>query len=115
MGLKVVNNSNQIIHLSYGGTLEPGENELDEEIIKANKNHPGFKQQLKDGIIEMPEEEGQEENPPSEDEGEETKEEEWPKPTSEGSPWYFLSNGEKVMGEKKAIEAQKELDEQGEE
>ena len=108
MGLKVVNNSNQIIHLSYGGTLEPGENELDEKIIKANKNHPGFKQQLKDGVIEMPEEEeGQEENPPSE--------EEWPKPTSEGSPWYFLSNGEKVMGEKKAIEAQKELDEQGEE
>lgn len=35
--------------------------------------------------------------------------EEFPKPTKEGSTWYVLSNGEKVNGKAAAIEAEDKL------
>lgn len=95
---KVVNNTDEIKHLPYGGILHPGENELSSKIIEDNLGHPGVEDDIESGRIEIP----------SSDE-----DEDFPKRTSENSPWYILSNGEKVNGYDNALKAQKELDENG--
>lgn len=100
--MKIVNNTNQIKHLPYGGTLEPGENDLKKSQIKANQGHPGFEADLKEGrveILELKEE--------KEAVVEQKEPEEFPQPL--GGGWFLLSNGEKVQGEDEAYELEEEL------
>lgn len=95
---QVINNTDKIKHLTHGGVLYPGKNQLTKSQIKSNRRHPGFEADIKEGRIEIPE---------LEDENEE-----YPIKVTENG-WYRLSNGEKILGKNNAIEAQKELNTNG--
>lgn len=99
---QIINNTDQIKHLPYRNvTLMPGDNQVDEGKIKDNIGHPGFDSDVEAGRIEIPDELFDN----SEDNG-------YPIKISENG-WHRLSNGEKVLGEDNAIEAQQELNENG--
>jgi len=92
---KIVNNTKDIKHLPNGGVLNPGKNELPAETIEANLGHPGFDADVEAGRIESPyfkKLEG-----------------EYPVKIADNG-WYELSNGEKVLGESKAMREQEKLD-----
>lgn len=79
----------------------PGKNEIAEKALKANRGQPGLEQDIKSGKIEI---EGSEKEKFVPDENVD-----YPVKTSENSPWYRLSNGEKVLGENNAREKQQAL------
>lgn len=108
--MEVKNNTMQIKHLPYGGTLTPGKNEIPKEVIEENKGHSGFEADIEAGRIEIEKDENEETDILIGYEGND----EYPKQTKKNSPWFELSNGEKVNGYENAIEAQKELDAQNE-
>lgn len=110
--VQIINNSNQIKHLPYGGTLQPGKNEINKGVIENNRGHPGFENDIDKEIIQIIAPESKSE-PEPEPKPEPEPEGEFPKQTTEKSPYYDLSNGDRILGYEKALKAQKELDEAG--
>lgn len=115
--MKVINNTNQIKYLPIRNVaLMPGENDVDEKAFNANREQPGLEQDIESGRVVI-----KDENPPKKSKKVKKEEPEfvpdpdadYPVKTSENSPWYRLSNGEKVLGENNALEEQKALDEDG--
>jgi len=107
--MEVINNTNQIKHLPINSvTLVPGKNDIDEKAFEANRGQPGLEQDIKSGKVEYEGQEKEEDSPKEEFVPDENVD--YPVKTSENSPWYRLSNGEKVLGENNAKEQQEALD-----
>ena len=128
--MEVKNTTKQTIHLPHGNvSLKPGINEVDKYSLERNEGHPGYEQQLEQGMIEIisddPVEDDSEEDNLNEqqiDKKEKDEEPEYyrltrnefPRKRKKKSPFWELSNGKKVRGNENAYFAQKEINEKKE-
>jgi len=110
--MKVINNTNQIKYLPIRNVaLMPGENDVDEKAFNENREQPGLEQDIESGRVVI-----KDGNSPKKKEKKEEPEfipdpdTDYPVKTSENSPWYRLSNGEKILGENNAYEKQEAID-----
>ena len=122
--MKIINNTNQVRHLPNGGTLQPGDNDLNKKIIKANLGHPIIENDIErnrlviPSIDELREEQKDQPKEEKEEKEEENKDEEG-KLTMDDltnkSSHYYTPNGEYIgQGEEKAKEWLEKKNEEGE-